>query len=213
METVQPVKPRKWYEIWWDVWSRPGIAPFQTILNEPGSDITRGLLWIAITALVITLINSLSLVRLIGHSMPEYFGSYIFGYVCGFILVPIFAIIGIAISAGLYHLIAKLFGGNGKWSELTYCLSAVAAPGTLLAGVIGLISYLFFQIPAALFIPFVLSGVLAIYTLALYVNAIRAAENLGTGQAIGTVLIPAIIVGIFVVCVILAIIPVYRLTS
>jgi hypothetical protein len=58
-EIIQHPKPRKWYEIWWDVWSHPGIEPFQTILNEPGREIVRGFLWVGVTSMVVVLVSFL----------------------------------------------------------------------------------------------------------------------------------------------------------
>jgi len=71
--------------------------------------------------------------------------------------------------AGLYRLIVKIFVDNGKLVDLTYCLSAVVAPCSLLGCMIGLISLPFSQIPSALFIPGLISMVLGIYMLVLYI--------------------------------------------
>jgi hypothetical protein len=179
------------------------------MLSEPKYDYTRGFIWVGVTTFIFSLISSFSSVQTLRNTMNEYFGSSILYYVCGVILAPIFAIIGLAISTGIYHLSAKLFHGNGKWGDLAYCLSAVLAPSTVVGGVISLIILLFSQIPALMFIPILLSMVLGIYMLVLYVNAIRAAENIGTGQATGTILVPVIVVGILFLCVALALIPAF----
>ena len=41
LETAQPAKSRKWYEIWWDVWSHPGVTSFKAVINEPNMNLTR----------------------------------------------------------------------------------------------------------------------------------------------------------------------------
>ena len=220
-EIVQPSKPRKWYEIWWDVFSHPGLAPFQTILNEPGHDSTRGFIWVAVTSLCVTLVSFLFSTLVIRNLMADYFGGtmignyggYTFYYICSVILSPFFTIIGIAITAGIYHWIAKLFHGKGDWNDLVFCLSAVTAPGTLVGGVIGIFSILFFKTPVLIFLPTMVSLAFGIYIIVLNVNAIRAAEDIGIWEAIGTMFIPAIVVGVLVICCTLALlIPVFSQT-
>ena len=207
-EIIQPVQPRKWYEIWWDVWLHPGIAPYQTILNEPNHSMTRGFIWIAVTSFMVTLISSLFSALVMRNlvadafvgTMFENYATYTLSAICGVILSPIFAIIGVAISAGIYHWVAKLFHGKGNWTDLVFCLSAVTAPGTLVGGVIGIFSLLFFQNPVILFLPVFVSLVLAVYIIVLNVNAIRAVEDVGTWQAIGTIVLPTIFVLVVVTC-------------
>jgi len=207
-EIIQPAQPRKWYEIWWDVWIHPGITPFQTVLNEPNHEMRRGFIWIAVTSFIVTLISFLFSALVMRNLMPDAFGStmfenyatYTLSSICGVILSPIFAIIGISVSAGIYHWVAKLFHGKGNWTDLVFCLSAVTAPATLVGGVIGLFSLLFFQNPVILFLPVLISLLFAVYIIVLNVNAIRAVEDVGTWQAISTIFLPTIIVLVLVTC-------------
>ena len=207
-EIIQPVQSRKWYEIWWDVWLHPGIAPFQTILKEPNHSMTRGFIWVAVTSFIITLISSvfsaLVMRNLVsdafGGTMLENYATNTLSAICGVILSPIFAIIGVAISAGIYHWVAKLFRGKGNWNDLVYCLSAVTAPGTLFGGVIGIFSLLFFQNPVLIFLPVFVAFAFAVYMIVLNVNAIRAAEDVGTWEALGAIFIPTIVIVVLVTC-------------
>jgi hypothetical protein len=129
-------------------------------------------------------------------------------------LTPIFAVIGMIISAGLYHLIAKLFHGSGKWGDLAFCLSAVVAPSTIIAGVVNAITLVFLKVPVLSIIStifvVIVSLILGIYVIVLNVNAIKAAENLGTGQALATLFIPGIIAVVLSLCVVLALIPAFQ---
>jgi hypothetical protein len=179
------------------------------MLKEPDSGSTRGFIWIATTSIIVGIISGL-LQSLFLNQMTANSAPFSFLYlICGVIAAPIGAIIGISISTGIYHLIAKLFGGSGSWSNLLYCLSAVVAPTTLIGGVVSLFYLLFSQIPVVIIIPIVVSVVLGIYALVLNVNAIRAAENIGTGGAIGTLIIPVFAIGICYLLVFIALIPVF----
>jgi hypothetical protein len=207
-EIAQPVNSRKWYEIWLDVWLHPGMAPFKTILGEPGKDVKRAFIWVAITSFIATLISYLFSALVMRNWMADAFGGEIFknyggytlSYICGIILTPIFAILGIAVSAAVYHWIAKLLGGHGYWNDLLFCLSAVAAPATLIGGIIGIVSMLFFQNPVLVFLPTMVALAFGIYIIILNVNAIKAAEDVGTWQALGAIFIPTIIVVALVTC-------------
>ena len=198
-EFFQPAKPRPWYELWWDVWGNPGLISFQALLNEPDRGSTRGFIWLGVTTIVVTLMNTLGAVLLAGdfRTIASQFSSnFTIFYLCGLLLTPVFSILGMSIGAFIFHIISKLFGGSGKWDELVFCLSAVVAPYTLFEGVMAVIYLLFSKIPFVVFVPLVVSIVIGFYMLVLYVNAFRAAEHVRTGQAIGTLLTPLILLGV-----------------
>jgi MFS family permease len=215
-EMIQPEKPRKWYEIWWDVWIHPGLAPFKAILSEPGNNITRGFIWIGVTSFIVTLVSYLFsalvsnlMADAIGGEMFKNYSGYTISYICGILLSPLFAILGIAVSALVYHWIAKLLGGRGNWNDLLFCLSAVNAPASIIGGVIALISLLFFQSPVLLFLPTMVALALAVYILVLNVNAIKAAEDVGTWPALGAIFIPTLIgVAVVTCCSLVILVPV-----
>jgi len=207
-ELVQPTLPRKWYEIWSDIWRHPGVTSFQGLLNEPDHSPKRGYKWIAVTSLIAAILASLGSSGIF-RSLQSDFGSIFIYYVCTVILSPIFGIIGLIISSGIYHVISRLFKGNGKWSDLVICSAVVLAPVELVGGVISLIILLFAQIPAAFIIPWLLSVAVSIYSIVLYVNALKTAENITTGQAVLTYFLPTIIVGLLALCLSLAIIPAF----
>jgi hypothetical protein len=207
-EIIQPEKPRKWYEIWWDVWIHPGMAPFKTLLTEPGKNTTRGFIWIAVTSLITALVSYLfsTLVTqnwmsdLFGTEISNNFGGYALYSICGIILSPLFAIIGISISAAIYHWIASFFHGKGNWSDMVYSLSAVAAPAALIGGIVGVFAMLFFKFPVLIFLPSLVAFAFGIYTIILNVNAIKVTEDIGTWEAIASMFIPVIIIVAIATC-------------
>jgi hypothetical protein len=211
METVPetlpaaPVSSRKWYEIWRDVWTNPGVEAFWSILKDKDHSATRGFIWIGVTSLILGLISSIvsiPLLNRVSSQVPSFLGSgeTVLTALCTIILTPIFAIIGLIIGTGIYHLVAKLFGGNGNWSDLVFCLAAVIAPASLISTIVSAIWSIFSQVRVLFFLVAIVFGiivvVLAIYNIVLYILAIKASENVGTGGAIATVLIP---IGVLVV--------------
>lgn len=210
-DRLEPIRGRKWYEIWWDVWGNPGKAPFQAMLNEPDRGSTRGFIWLGVTTIIVTLINAIGtflVAKDLKNIFPQGFNYSIFFFVCGLILAPLSPIIGMSIVAFFYHFIVKIFGGNGRWDDLVFCFCAVTAPYTLLAGVLALFTLLFQNIAWVIFVPLVVSVVIGIYMLVLFVNAISAAENIGTWQAMATLFSPLVIFGVCYLLVVLGLMPI-----
>jgi Yip1 domain len=221
METLPPVTPvipiapeapvssLKWYEIWRDVWTNPGVETFWSILKDRDHSATRGLIWIGVTSFVLGLISSIvsiPLLNRVSSQVPSFLssGETIISALCTIILAPIFGIIGFIIMTGIYHLVAKLFGGNGTWNDLVFCLAAVIAPASIISTVVSAIYSIFSQVQALLFLFAIFAGIIAlalfIYNIVLYILAIRAAENVGTGGAIGTVLLPIGVILVLSIC-------------
>jgi len=214
--SLPPSEPlnSKWYEIWLDVWTHPGEEAFWGILKERNHSVGRAFIWVAVTSLILAVASIIGYVPLYRSFMSnigavntvEFFNTtslLTFG-ICSVILTPIFAILGLVISSGIYHLISKLFGGSGAWSDLVFCLGAVIAPGSIITGVLMIPYVLFSNFPAiwwlvAIFIG-ILSLIVSIYVIVLNVNAIRGAERIGTWQAILTIFLPIIIIGVLSVC-------------
>ena len=212
IEYTQPVKARKWYEIWWEIWRNPGEASFLALLSESDHSTMRGFIWIAVASLFVAIITGTTGTRTLQSFEPGIPGGLL-AFGCALILTPIFGVIGLVISSGIFHGISRLLGGRGVWNDMVICLAAVAAPSELIGGVIGLLTILFIAIPGAFFIPWVLSFVFGIYAVILNIIAIKAAEKMGTGQAVLTYFLPVIIIGLLVLCAFLALIPAFRTTS
>jgi hypothetical protein len=202
LPTATPLD-RKWHEIWLDVWMHPGDQVFRDILKERDHGAGRAFIWIAVTSLILGLISAIGYIPVFQSNLVDFglsnssvisTSSVLIAGLCSLIFAPIAAIIGISISTGIYHLVSKLFHGYGSWSDLLFCMAAVAAPSSLISTVL-FIPYLLFRNFPAIFVLValligIISVVLAVYVLIMNVNAIRVAENLGTGSAIGTLLVP-----------------------
>jgi hypothetical protein len=212
VENIQPTKPRTWYQIWLDIWQHPGPVPFNSLLNEPDHRASRGFIWVAVASLITALFTGFTSASSLKDVAPDFYGG-VFYLLCLVIATPIFGVLGLIISTGIYHGIARLFGGQGTWTDLVICSSAVAAPAELIAGVISLITLLFVQIPVVMFLPWLISLAIGIYTIILYINALIAAERITTGRAVLIYFIPTIIVGLLALCIVVALIPAFRTTG
>lgn len=223
METLPAETPldSKWHEIWLDIWAHPGDQAFRDILKERNHSASRAFIWVAVTSLLLAIITTIGYIPLYRNLVSQFnslSNSNIIGNtsiitvgICSLILTPIFAVIGLGISSGIYHLISKIFGGNGNWSDLIFCMGAVSAPASLLSAVLFIPYLLFGNFPAIWWLVAILIGiltvVLAVYVLIMNVNALRAAENIGTGGAVGTLLVPIAIGLVLSVCCISLTIP------
>ena len=198
------------FQTWMNVLTKPGEATFEAERHQPQATLTTALIWIVIAAVFLAIGNALS--ALIGSmlggggSMMQMFldqanlppevaaqlsasaaagAGGVVGAFCGaLIIAPIFFLIG----SGIYFLIAKLFGGTGTFEEQTYLLAAIAAPTTIISGIIGIIP--------------ILGGcvglLVVVYQLVLNYFALKVSHGLTSGKALAVVLIP---VAIFFLCI------------
>ncbi len=119
----------------------------------------------------------------------------------------VFGFILWVVIAGILHVVAKILGGKGAFTEMLVLLGFATLPNIFQAP-IGLIAILSGGLTGA-FIAIGLGGILAIWVLILDVLAIREAHKFSTGRAIATLVLPfvvlivlafiLIIVGIFLI--------------
>jgi hypothetical protein len=225
METLPPAQPQnsKWYEVWMDVWMHPGEEAFWGILKERDHSVTRGILWVAVTSLIIAVVSIIGYVPLY-HSITSQFsnvqnieffgaGTIVTYAICSIILAPIGAILGLLISSGIYHLISRLFGSTGNYSDLVFCMAAVTAPASIIGALLSIPYLLLSNFPAILWLVAIFFGILsiilAIYVLVMNVNAVRGAERIGTWQAILTIFLPVVILAVLSICCVSLTIPAF----
>lgn len=216
METLPPATTldRKWNEIWMDVWTHPGEEVFRNLLKERDHRATRGFIWMAVSSLILAVATGIGYIP-VYHRLATQLGTtqntgLLFGgavftnLICSIILVPISAIIGLAISSGIYHLISKLFRGDGNYGDLIFSMAAVAAPASLISGIMTIPVILFTNFPAIWWMFAILVGILSvslgIYVIVMNINAVRGVENIGTWQAVLTIFLPVIVVVVLTFC-------------
>lgn len=93
--------------------------------------------------------------------------------------------------AGILHIVAKVLGGKGAFTEMLVLMGFAMLPNIFQAP-IGLVTILSGGLTGA-FIAMGLGGILAIWVLILDVLAIREAHKFSTGKAIATLVLPFVI--------------------
>ncbi|MBL7117902.1 MAG: YIP1 family protein [Candidatus Syntrophoarchaeum sp.] len=112
------------------------------------------------------------------------------------ILSVVSGFIGWVVIAGILHVVAKILGGKGVFTEMLVLMGFAALPNVFQAP-IGLVVILSGGLTGA-FIALGLSGILAIWILILDVLAIREAHKFSTGRAIATLVLPFVVLIVLV---------------
>jgi hypothetical protein len=103
-----------------------------------------------------------------------------------------------------------MFGGTGTYDQLAYVLAAIAAPLTILGGILSL----FGAIPYAGLCFGLLGFLVGIYILVLQLMAIKGVNHIGWGGAIGAYFIPILVLAFLCACLtgisVAALIPIIR---
>ncbi len=203
-------------QTWLNVLTHPGETVFQEERTKPQATLANAIIWIIIAGVIAaifgaigaaisgalgtgaglmqTILSQADLPPEAHQQMLRIFaartaggGAGLFGALCGTLfIVPIFFLIG----SGIFFVIAKLFGGDGDFSEQTYLLATFTAPITIVNAVIGVVPYL----------GGCVTFFISIYQLVLTYYAIKVSHNLSSGKAIMTVLVPILVIFACVIC-------------
>ncbi len=109
--------------------------------------------------------------------------------------------------AGILHVVAKVLGGKGAFTEMLVLMGFATLPSIFQAP-IGLITILSGGLTGA-FVAIGLGGILSIWVLILDVLAIKEAHKISTGRAIATLVLPfaVLIVLVFILVISIFLIP------
>jgi hypothetical protein len=190
----------EWVSVWRDALTKPSDLTFARIAQSPHAKATTALLWIFLGSLVQFFLSSLVQGRIMRQMMqnsdfgangfPRAFGGGLIASICGAPIGALISVVVFAIVIGVVQLIAKMFGGRGTYDQLTYAIAAIAAPFSLVGGVLALLS----AIPFAGFCFGILGFLAGIYVLVLEVMAVKGVNQFGWGQAIASLLLPVLAV-------------------
>ena len=106
------------------------------------------------------------------------------------VLGIVFSLIGFILLCLLYHVIAKMFGGQGSLGTFSYLSAGVWAPVSIITAVLGLIPL----------IGSCLGVLVGLYGLVLSFFAIKTNYRLGDGRAIVVLILPVLLLIALVFC-------------
>jgi hypothetical protein len=200
-----------------DTWiaaiTKPNEGTFAQIAAQPGATAGKAFLWVFLAS-ILTSFASLIAQAVRGVGQMDMFREFLppelarelpvgaapsigFGTViCGAPVGAIFAVLFFAIAVALIQWVAKLFGGTGSFDKLAYAFSAITVPYSVIAAILTLVGI----IPIIGILTGLISFGLAIYVLVLEVLAVKAVNRLDTGRAVGSVLLPILVIFLVVCC-------------
>jgi hypothetical protein len=222
-EPVPEARPDSVFQIWTRALTKPNEQTYAALASSPRATATTAYLWMFIASLIQFFLSTLvqkqmmNNFRLYGLDLGQFggrsgIGALLIGLVC---IAPVLAALStlmFAIMTAIMQWLARMFGGTGTYDQLAYALAAIAAPLTILGGILGL----FGAIPYV-GLCFGLIGLLVgIYILVLQLMAIKGVNHIGWGGAIGAYFIPILVIGFLCACLtgisFAALIPVLRQT-
>lgn len=209
-QSAQPAMPAPasgktpFLQLWMRLLLSPSVKTFEQFLPEAA--LGRAVVWLLVTSVITSLLSFLPL-ALFGRrywqtmppemlrelpirEIPFSLGSMLCGIPTGLVmgLLASFAIVG------LFQLIAKLFQGQGTYTETFFLFAAVTAPLGIVAAAITLISALLAQIPYVGVVLQLLFGLISLavslYTVVLEAIGVAAAHRFSLGKGFASVLIP-----------------------
>ena len=124
------------------------------------------------------------------------FEEMVFSPIASMTLSVVVGFILWVVITGILHVVAKILGGKGAFTEMLVLMGFAMLPNIFQAP-IGLIA-IFSGGLAGAFIAIGLGGILAIWVLILDVLAIREAHKFSTGRAIATLVLPFVVLMVLV---------------
>jgi len=195
-------------QTWMKALTKPSEQTFVEIAASPNAKASTAYMWVFVASLIQSFLVALVQSRLVGTYMEQYgvggnFGNggiatTLIGAICGAPVLAGLTTLFFAIGVFVIQWIAKMFGGRGTSDKLAYTLAAIVAPFSLVVGILSLFS----AIP---FVGLCFSAILSIagiYVFVLEVLAVKAVNQVSLGAAIGSLLIPGLVIGFLCACLI-----------
>ncbi len=195
-------------QIWMKALTKPSEQTFVELASSPNAKATTAYIWMFVASLIQIFLTALVQSRLFGTYMNQLgldsgFGnrglvSILVGAICGAPIGAAVTTLFFAIGVFIIQWIAKMFGGRGTSDQLAYTFAAIAAPYSIVAGVLTL----FAAIPYVGLCFSAILSIAGIYVLVLEVMAVKGVNQISWGAAIGSVLIPGLVIAFLCACLI-----------
>lgn len=201
--------PETILQTWTKALTKPNEQTFVDIASSPKANANTAYIWVFVASLIQLFLTSLVQSRLIGTQLEQLgLGTGDLGNQ-GFMTVAITAICGAPIMAALSTLffalgvfivqwIAKMFGGTGNSDQLAYAMASISAPYAIIAGILSLLA----AIPYVGLCFSAILSIAGIYVFVLNTMAVKGVNRISWGAAIGSLLIPGLVIGLLCACLI-----------
>ena len=200
-----PSAPEPFYQVWLRALTKPNEQTYADLAASPDANPNKAYLWVFLTSIVsfffVMLATSFGSTAQYGIDMRSTMGSSVIALICG---APIGAAIGVlffAIDIAIIQWVAKMFKGVGSYNQLVYAVAAFSAPISLVSGIISALSV----IPYIGLCFSIVSIAVSIYAIVLMVMAVKGVNKFGWGEAIGSVLLPGLVIGFVCGCLVIGI--------
>jgi MFS family permease len=222
-ESVPEAKPDSVFQIWTRALTKPNEQTYATLAASPKATATTAFLWMFIASLIQFFLSTLvqrqmfNNLQRYGLDMSQFgnrggVGAILIGLICVAPVLAAFSTLVFAIMVAIMQWLARMFGGTGTYDQLAYALAAIAAPLTILGGILGL----FGAIPYVGLCFGLIGFLVGIYILVLQLMAIKGVNHIGWGGAIGAYFIPILALAFICACLtgisVAALIPIIRQT-
>ena len=197
-----------WHEVWIRAILQPSVKTYKLIIHDRRASTNRAYSWIFISGtvgyLITTILELASGNLFYSNVIPALEPDAMNGLstvllLCCAPIAGVGAVIGLAIQATLFQLIARLLGGTGSYASLLYALAAYYAPLSLVMSII-------YAIP---FINLVLAILAGFYSIVISIIATKAVNQFGWGKATATVVVIPIIIAGLTACGIIIILSIF----
>jgi hypothetical protein len=210
-EPIAASGPTPVIQIWRKALTKPNEQTFVEIASSPNAKASTASVWVFVASVIQFFLVALVQSQLYGNLADQYgldidalggargsLASVLIGAICG---APIGAAVTTLFFAGgvfIVQWLAKMFGGRGTTDQLAYALAAIVAPFSIVSGVLSL----FGAIPYVGLCVSVILSLAGIYIFVLEAMAVKAVNQISWGAAIGSLLIPGLVIGFICACLI-----------
>jgi hypothetical protein len=222
-EPLEAARPETVFQVWTRALTKPSEHTYAALASSPKALATTAYIWMFVASLIQLLLSSLVQRQMINNFQLYGFdvsglgqrggiGALLISLICVAPIMAALLTLVFAVVVAIVQWLARMFGGTGTNDQLAYAMAAIAAPVTILSGILALLG----AIPYAQ-ICFGLIGFLAgIYVLVLQIMAVKGVNHISWGGALGAYFIPVLVLGCICACLtgvsVAALIPVLRQT-
>jgi hypothetical protein len=204
---ISESRPETVLQTWGKALTKPSEQTFIEIASSPNAKASTAYLWVFVASLIQFFLVSLVQSRMMGTYMEQFgvgtgdlanqgFMSVVVGAICGAPVAAAVSTLFFAIGVFIVQWLAKMFGGRGTADQLAYAMASISAPYAIVAGILSL----FAAIP---YVGVCFSAILTIagiYIFVLNVMAVKGVNQISWGAAIGSLLIPGLVIGLLCAC-------------